>query len=129
MILSIVYRYFTTEKLSSFIGIAFGLGFWGFSGGLLAILETPTVGGALEIVVVTIFVVWAVNMGDKIGEKIQKKSVSVFASLRGGKNTYTTIKLPNARLIYDMAAKPRVPASLKAELSEREFTLPSDLPT
>jgi hypothetical protein len=27
-----------------------------------------------------------------------------------------------------MAAKPKVPASLKAELSEREFTLPSDLP-
>ncbi len=128
MILSIVYRYFTTEKLSSFIGIAFGLGFWGFSGGLLAILDEPTVGGALEIVAVTIFVVWAVNMGDKIGEKIQKKSISLFTSLRGGKNTYTTVKLPNARLIYDMAAKPRVPASLKAELSEREFTLPSDLP-
>ncbi len=35
MLLSIVYRYFTNEKLSSFIGIVFGLGFLGFSGGLL----------------------------------------------------------------------------------------------
>jgi hypothetical protein len=128
MILSIVYRYFTTEKLSSFIGIAFGLGFWGFSGGLLAILEQPTVGGALEVVAVTIFVVWGVNTGDKIAEKLPKKGLSLIGAIRGGKPAYTTVKLPNARLIYDMAAKPRVPASLKAELSEREFTLPADLP-
>ncbi len=128
MLLSIVYKYFTNEKLPTFLGIAFGLGFWGFSGGLLAIFEQPTIGTAMQIIAVTIFVVWAVNMGDKIAEKIPKKSVSLFASLKGGKNTYTTVKLPNARLIYDMAAKPRVPASLKAELSEREFTLPADLP-
>ena len=128
MLLSIVYRYFTTEKLSSFIGIAFGLGFWGFSGGLLSILEQPTVGGALEIVAVTIFVVWGVNTGDKIAEKLPKKGISLFGAIRGGKPAYTTVKLPNARLIYDMATKPRVPASIKAELSEREFTLPCDLP-
>lgn len=126
MLLAIVYRYFTNEKLSSFISIAFGLGFWGFSGGLLAILETPTLGGALEIVAVTIFVVWGGNTGDKIAEKIPKKGISLL-SLRGGK-AYTTIKLPNARLIYDIASKLRVPASLKAELSEREFILPSDIP-
>ncbi len=41
MILAFVYRYFTLEKLTSFIGIVFGLGFLGFSGGLLAILEQP----------------------------------------------------------------------------------------
>lgn len=128
MLLSIVYRYFTNEKLSSFIGIAFGLSFWGFSGGLLAILETPTAGSALEIVAVTIFVVWGVNTGDKIGEKLPKKGISLIGAIKSGKTAYTTVKLPNARLIYDMAAKPRVPASLKAELSEREFTLPSDLP-
>jgi hypothetical protein len=128
MLLSIVYRYFTNEKLSSFIGIAFGLSFWGFSGGLLAILETPTAGSALEIVAVTIFVVWGVNTGDKIGEKLPKKGISLIGAIKSGKSAYTTVKLPNARLIYDMAAKPRVPASLKAELSEREFTLPSDLP-
>ena len=56
MLLSIVYRYFTNEKLSSFIGIAFGLGYLGFSGGLLSILETPTIGGVLQIVAVTIFI-------------------------------------------------------------------------
>ncbi|MCW4044916.1 MAG: hypothetical protein NWE94_05300 [Candidatus Bathyarchaeota archaeon] len=128
MLLSIVYRYFTNEKLSSFIGIAFGLGFWGFSGGLLAILETPTVGGALEIVAVAIFVVWGVNTGDKIAERIPKKGISLFGPLRGGKPAYTTIKLPNARLIHDIVSKPVAPASLKAELSEREFILPSDLP-
>jgi hypothetical protein len=41
---------------------------------------------------------------------------------------YTTVKLPNEKLIFDMAAKPKVASSLKAELSDREFTLPADLP-
>jgi hypothetical protein len=127
MLLSIVYRYFTNEKFPTFLGIAFGLGFWGFTGGLLDILEQPSFGGAIEIIAVTIFVVWGVNTGDKIAGKIPKKGVSIFG-IRGGKPAYTTVKLPNARLIYDMVGKPRVPDSLKAELSEREFTLPADLP-
>jgi hypothetical protein len=129
MLLSIVYRYFTNEKLSSFIGILFGLGFLGFSGGLLAILEQPTLGGVIEIVAVSIFIVWGVNTGDKIAEKMPKKSAaSILDGIRGGKTAYTTIKLPNSRLIYDMVGKPRVSESLKTELSEREFTLPADLP-
>jgi hypothetical protein len=124
-----VYRYFTNEKLSSFIGILFGLGFLGFSGGLLAILEQPTLGGVIEIVAVSIFIVWGVNTGDKIAEKMPKKSAaSILDGIRGGKTAYTTIKLPNSRLIYDMVGKPRVSESLKTELSEREFTLPADLP-
>jgi hypothetical protein len=128
-LLSVVYRYFTNEKLSSFIGILFGLGFLGFSGGLLAILEQPTLGGVIEVVAVSIFIVWGVNTGDKIAEKIPKKSAaSILNGIRGGKPTYTTVKLPNARLINDMVGKPRLPDSLKAELSEREFTLPADLP-
>jgi hypothetical protein len=129
MLLSVVYRYFTNEKLSSFIGILFGLGFLGFSGGLLAILEQPTLGGAIEIVAVSIFIVWGVNTGDKIAEKMPKKSASsLLNGIRGGKPAYITVKLPIARLINDMVGKPRVPNSLKAELSEREFTLPADLP-
>jgi hypothetical protein len=129
MLLSIVYRYFTNEKLSSFIGILFGLGFLGFSGGLLSILEQPTLGGVIEIVAVSIFTVWGVNIGDKIAANIPKKSAtSILEGFRGGKTLYTTVKLPNARLIYDMVGKPRVPDSLKTELSEREFTLPADLP-
>jgi len=128
MLLSIVYRYFTNEKFPTFLGIAFGLGFWGFTGGLLDIFEQPSFGGAIQIIAVTIFVVWGVNTGDKIAGKIPKKGVSIFGIRGGGKTAYTTVKLPNARLIYDMAAKPRVPDSLKAELSEREFTLPADLP-
>jgi len=129
MILSIVYRYFTNERLSSFLGILFGLGVLGFSGGLLAILDTPTVGGAIEIVTISIFTVWGVNTGDKIAEKMPKKSASaIIDGIRGGKTVYTTVKLPNSRLIYDMAGKPKVPDAVKAELSEREFTLPADLP-
>jgi hypothetical protein len=129
MILSIVYRYFTNEKLSSFLGILFGLGLLGFSGGLLAILDNPTVGSAIEVVTISIFTVWGVNIGDKIAANIPKKSASaILDGIRGGKIMYTTVKLPNSRLIYDMAGKPKVPDAMKADLSEREFTLPADLP-
>ncbi len=129
LILSIVYRYFTNERLSSFLGILFGLGVLGFSGGLLAILDNPTVGGAIEVVTISIFTVWGVNTGDKIAEKMPKKSASaIIDGIRGGKTAYTTVKLPNSRLMYDMAGKPKVPDAVKAELSEREFTLPADLP-
>jgi hypothetical protein len=129
MILSMVYRYFTNERLSSFLGILFGLGVLGFSGGLLSILDNPTVGGAIEVVTISIFTVWGVNTGDKMAEKMPKKSPSaILDGIRGGKTAYTTVKLPNSRLIYDMAGKPRVPDAVKAELSEREFTLPADLP-
>jgi len=129
MLLSIVYRYFTKEKLSSFIGILFGLGFLGFSGGLLAILDQPTLGGVIEIIAVSIFIVWGVNTGDKIAEKIPKKTPgAILEGIRGGKPEYTKVKLPCSLLIYDIIGKPRVSDSLKAELSEREFNLPADLP-
>lgn len=129
MLLSIIYKFFTNEKLPSFIGIAFGLGFWGFTGGLLDIFGQPTFGGVIEILTVTIFVVWGVNTGDRIAEKIPKKGTEILNEIRYGNKTYTTIKLPPERLIFDIASKPRVPASLKTELSEREFTLPADLST
>jgi hypothetical protein len=129
VMLSTVYRYFTNERLSSFLGILFGLGVLGFSGGLLAILDNPSVGGAIEVVTISIFTVWGVNIGDKMAEKMPKKSPSaILDGIRGGKTPYTTIKLPNSRLIYDMAGKLKVPDTLKVELSEREFTLPADLP-
>ena len=129
ILLSVVYRYFTNEKLESFVGILFGLGFLGFSGGLLSILEQPTLGGVIEVVVVAIFIVWGVNTGNKIAEKIPRKSpASILYSIRGGKTAYRTIKFPISRLITDMVGKARVPESLKSELSEREFTLPVDLP-
>ena len=41
---------------------------------------------------------------------------------------YTKIKLPNARLIYDISGKSRVPEEIKNNLSEREMIFPSDLP-
>ncbi|MCJ7714696.1 hypothetical protein MUO66_09610, partial [Candidatus Bathyarchaeota archaeon] len=105
-----------------------GLGFWGFTGGLLAMFDQPTFGGVIEILTVTIFVVWGVNTGDKIAEKIPKNGSEIFKDIRHGPKIYTTIQLPNECLIFDIASKPKVPPSLKTELSEREFTLPSDLP-
>ncbi len=128
MLLSFVYRYFTTEKLSSFLGIVFGLGFLGFSGGLLAVLEQPTVGGVIEIVAVSIFTVWGVNIGDKIAEKIPTHSGALSRGFGRKRDTYIKVKLPIAEMILDIPSKKRVANSVKTELSEREFVLPSDLP-
>ncbi|MCX8151289.1 MAG: hypothetical protein N3D85_07305 [Candidatus Bathyarchaeota archaeon] len=127
MALAFIYRYFTLEKLSSFIGIVFGLGFLGFSGGLLAILDQPTFGGALEILVVVIFTVWGANIGDKIAEKIPKRSGNTLISLGGG-NKIFNVKLPTSDFILDMPGRKRISDSVKAELSEREFIVPSSVP-
>jgi hypothetical protein len=128
LLLAFFYRFFTNEKLPTFIGIAFGLGFWGFTGGLIDIFQQPTVGGAIRILTVLIFVVWGVNTGDNISTKIPQKGIDIIKGIRSPNKKFTNIKLPHQRLIFDIALKPRVPNSLKAELSEREFTLPADLP-
>lgn len=129
LLLAFFYRFFTNEKLPTFIGIAFGLGFWGFTGGLIDIFQQPTVGGAIRILTVLIFVVWGVNTGDNISDKIPKKGTDLIKGIRSPNKKFTKIKLPHQRLIFDIASKPKVPNSLKAELSEREFTLPADLPS
>lgn len=128
LFLAFFYRFFTNEKLPTFIGIAFGLGFWGFTGGLIDIFQQPTLGGAIRILTVLIFVVWGVNTGDKISNKIPQKGIDIIKGIRSPNKKFINIKLPHQRLIFDIASKPRVPNSLKAELSEREFTLPADLP-
>ncbi|MEJ2271302.1 MAG: hypothetical protein P8X91_02205 [Candidatus Bathyarchaeota archaeon] len=128
LLLAFFYRFFTNEKLPTFIGIAFGLGFWGFTGGLIDVFQQPTIGGAIRILTVLIFVVWGVNTGDKISKKVPQKGIEIIKGIRSQNKKFTKIKLPHQRLIFDIALKPRVPNSLKAELSEREFTLPADLP-
>jgi len=128
LLLAFFYRFFTNEKLPTFIGIAFGLGFWGFTGGLIDIFQQPTAGGVIRILTVLIFVVWGVNSGDKISRKIPQKGIDIIKGIRSQNKKFTKIKLPHQRLIFDIASKPKVPNSLKAELSEREFTLPADLP-
>jgi len=127
MIWAIVYKYFTKEKFPTFLGIAFGLGFWGFTGGFLDIFNQPTFGGAVQILTVTIFVVWGINTGDKIAERVPKKGGDFLNGFIHGKDN-TIVKLPNGRLIHDVAGKPKVSDLIKAELSDREFTLPADIP-
>jgi len=128
LLLAFFYRFFTNEKLPTFIGIAFGLGFWGFTGGLVDVFQQPTVGGVIRILTVLVFVVWVVKTGDNISNKIPRKGIDIIKGIRSPNKKFTNIKLPHQRLIFDIASKPRVPNSLKTELSEREFTLPADLP-
>ncbi len=125
--LSLVFRYFTGEKFPIFMGIVLGLGFLGIGGGLLAVLEQPTFEGVIEIIVASVVIVWSLNVGDKLAEKIPKRS-DFFSMLRAKKSRYMTIKLPRANLIHDISGMPRIPDHLKIELSDREFLMPSDLP-
>jgi len=123
-----IYRYFTNENFHSFLGIILGLGIVGITGGLLAILEQPTIEGVTEIIIATIVIAWGVNTGNKMAEKIPKK-VNAFQNILKQKNKrYTKIKLPNVHLIFDISGKSRVPEEIKNDLSEREMIFPSDLP-
>ena len=126
-VLSMIYKYFTNERLSFIIGILFGLGFLGISGGLLAILDQPSIGGVIEVAILSLFTIWGVTTGDKISDKLPRKSAAALIGITRGKPAYVKIKLPDAKLIYDMTGQPRVIDSLKEELALREFTLPKDL--
>ncbi|MFQ6086314.1 MAG: hypothetical protein ACE5OY_08670 [Candidatus Bathyarchaeia archaeon] len=127
--LSLIFTYLTGKRFPSLMGVILGLGILGIGGGLLAVLNQPTVGGVTEVIVASILIVWVVNAGNKLAEKIPKKNGSISGIWRRArKHGYLTIKLPGARLINDISGKPRVPEDLKIELSEREFVLPYDLP-
>jgi hypothetical protein len=126
--LSMLYRYFTNENFPSFLGMILGLGIVEISGGVLAILEQPTIEGVIEIIIATIVIGWGVNTGNKMAEKIPKKGIPFQNILKTKNKRYTKIKLPNARLIFDISGKSRVPEEIKNDLSEREMIFPSDLP-
>ena len=125
--LSLIFRYFTNEKLPSFIGIILGLGILGVTGGLLAVLEQTTVEGVAQIVIGSIVIVWGVGAGDKMAEKIPKVREPFSLAMKDKKPKHITIKLPSKHLIYDISGKPKVLDELKSELSEREFIFPYDL--
>jgi len=126
--LAMIYRYFTNENFPSFIGIILGLGIVGISGGLLAILEQPSIEAIPEIIIASLIIAWAVNTGNKMAGKIPKNVNPIQKILKAKHKGYSKVELPNARLIYDISGKSRVPAEIKNDLSERELIFPSDLP-
>jgi len=126
--LSMIYRYFTNEKFSSILGLILGLGIFGISGGLTAVLEQPTIEGVTQIIIASVVIGWGVHTGNKLAEKIPKKSIQFQRILKPINKRYTQIKLPNEHLIFDISGKSRVPPEIKNDLSEREMIFPSDLP-
>jgi len=126
--LSMSYRYFTNENFPSFLGMILGLGIFGISGGLTAILNEPTIEGAIEIIIASIVIGWGVHSGNKLAEKIPKKSIQFQKIFKTKNSHYTRIQLPNQRMIFNISGKSRVPQEIKSQLSEREMLFPSDLP-
>lgn len=128
ILLAMTYRYFTNENFPSFLGMMLGLGIFGISGGLLAVLDQPTIEVVTEVVIACIIIGWGVHTGNKMAEKLPKKSIKLQKILKSKNKRYTRVKLPNARLIFDISGKSRVPKEIKNDLSEREMVFPSDLP-
>jgi hypothetical protein len=126
--LSMIYRYFTNENFPSFLGMILGLGIFGISGGILAILDQPSIEAGIQIIIASIVIVWGVHTGNKLAEKIPKKSIQFQKILKQKNKNYTKVKLPNSRLIFDISGKSRVPKEIKNDLSEREMIFPADLP-
>lgn len=126
---SLIFRYLTGEKFPSLMGMALGLGILGIGGGLLAILDRPTLEGVVEVLVAAIVIVRGVNMGNRLADKMPRGRASFLNILRRmRKPSHVTIKLPSKYNIHHISGKPRVPEGLKSELSEKEVILPSDLP-
>ncbi|WNZ29071.1 MAG: hypothetical protein IAX21_10630 [Candidatus Bathyarchaeota archaeon] len=126
--LSMIYRYFTNENFPSILGMILGLGIFEISGGLTAILYEPTIEGATEIIIASIVIGWGVHTGNKLAEKIPKKSIQFQNFLKQKYKHYTRINLPVQHLIFDISGKSRVPKEIKNDLSEREMLFPADLP-
>ncbi|MCP8304626.1 MAG: CBS domain-containing protein [archaeon] len=129
MLISIAFRYFTGEQFSSIMGIIIGLGIVGISGGLLAILDQPTVGGGVQILAASLIIALGVKYGDRMAVKMPKQGISLYKMFsRAKKKGSIIVKMPSENLIRNLAGKPRVMDSLKKELSGKEFTFPSGLP-
>jgi len=128
MFISISFRYFTGEQFSSVMGIILGLGIVGISGGLLAILDQPTLGGIVQILTASLIIAVGIMYGDKMATKMPHRSISLLKIFSGSKKKGSIIvKMPSENLIRNIAGKTRVTDSLKKELSGKEFTFSSDL--
>ncbi|MCP8318524.1 MAG: hypothetical protein L6N95_01685, partial [Candidatus Methylarchaceae archaeon HK01B] len=78
MLISIAFRYFTDEQFSSIMGIIIGLGIVGISGGLLAILDQPTIGGVIQILTASLIIALGVKYGDRMAVKMPKQGISLY---------------------------------------------------
>ncbi len=129
MLISIAFRYFTREQFSSIMGIIIGLGIVGISGGLLAILDQPTIGGVVQILTASLIIALGVKYGDRMAVKMPKQGISLYKMFsRAKRKGRIIVKMPSENLIRNIAGKPRVMDSLKKELSGKEFVFPFDLP-
>ncbi|MCP8312146.1 MAG: CBS domain-containing protein [Candidatus Methylarchaceae archaeon HK02M1] len=129
MLISIAFRYFTGERFSSIMGIILGLGIVGISGGLLAILDQPTIGGIVQITAASMIIALGVKYGDRMAVKMPKQGISLYKMFsRAKRKGRIIVKMPKENLIRNIAGKPRVMDRLKKELSGKEFVFPFDLP-
>ncbi|MCP8311050.1 MAG: hypothetical protein L6N94_06095, partial [Candidatus Methylarchaceae archaeon HK01M] len=129
MLISIAFRYFTDEQFSSIMGIIIGLGIVGISGGLLAILDQPTIGGVVQILTASLIIALGVKYGDRMAVKMPKQGISLYKMFsRAKRKGRIIVKMPSENLIRNIAGKPRVMDRLKKELSGKEFVFPFDLP-
>jgi len=128
--LAMLFKYFTNERFPWLISILLGLGIVGISGGLLAIVDEPTILSVTRIIVASMILVWSTNEGDKLASRLPKTTKLPFISSLGAstRRNYLTIKIPGERNILDLLGRPQVSTVVKKELEGHEFIFPADTP-
>jgi hypothetical protein len=139
--LGFVFRYFTGVSIPGFGVVVLALAVAGVNGGLLA-LNDPTIrggenGAALlaAILVVLMLSLYAHAKGDKLGATLPRRvslreltnrtlSTDV-VELVGGRGQ---VRVTVAGEVGDMEGYPPLPAELRAEIREADWTFPADVP-
>lgn len=136
-VLGFVFKYFTGVTLPGFGVVVLGVGIAGVQGGLLGLLDpsvTASPATLVALLVVMMLTLYAHSKGDQMGAEFPRRitlrsladktlSNDVVERIGG----YGQVRV-RAGEIRDIEGYPALPASLRNELHEAEWTFPADLP-
>lgn len=139
--LGFVFKYFTDVSIPGFGVVVLALAIAGVNGGLLALNDEAVlqsehnVAILVAIVVVLMITLYAHAQGDKLGaalpkrltlKKITERTLSTdVVELVGGRGQ---VRVTVAGEVADLEGYPPMPAELRAELQDGEWTFPADVP-
>ncbi|WP_089866227.1 TrkA C-terminal domain-containing protein [Halogranum rubrum] len=139
--LGFVFKYFTDVTIPGFGVVVLALAIAGVNGGLLALSDEAVINAehnvaiVVAIIVVLMITLYAHAQGDKLGaalpkrltlKKITDRTLSTdVVELVGGRGQ---VRITVAGEIADVEGYPPMPAALRTELQNGEWTFPADVP-
>lgn len=139
--LGFIFKYFTDVTIPGFGVVVLALAIAGVNGGLLALNDQAVLNSehnvaiVVAIVVVLMITLYAHAQGDKLGaalpkrltlKKLTDRTLSTdVVELVGGRGQ---VRITVAGEVADIEGYPPMPAELRAELQEGEWTFPADVP-